>query len=90
MVASNEDIEQIKTLIEKKAEELGYNKIGQTAAIIDPTNNPHAMHNYYTFLYNKAVFNLLKEVKGEKEAVEALTDYTKQIAVQIFNFNHNF
>ncbi len=32
-------------------------------------SNPHAMHNYYTYLYNKAVFNLLKEVKGEKEAV---------------------
>ncbi len=32
-------------------------------------SDPHAMHNYYTFLYNKAVFNLLKEVKGEKEAV---------------------
>lgn len=32
-------------------------------------SDPQAMHNYYTFLYNKAVFNLLKEVKGEKEAV---------------------
>ena len=32
-------------------------------------SDPHAMHNYYTYLYNKAVFNLLKEVKGEKEAV---------------------
>lgn len=32
-------------------------------------SNPSAMHNYYTFLYNKAVFNLLKEVKGEQEAV---------------------
>lgn len=32
-------------------------------------SNPHAMHNYYTYLYNKAVFNLLKEVKGEQEAV---------------------
>ena len=32
-------------------------------------SDPHAMHNYYTFLYNKAVFNLLNEVKGEKEAV---------------------
>ncbi|MCR4808129.1 MAG: alpha-xylosidase, partial [Lachnospiraceae bacterium] len=31
--------------------------------------DPRSMHNYYTFLYNKAVFNLLKEVKGEKEAV---------------------
>ena len=27
------------------------------------------MHNYYTYLYNQAVFNLLKEVKGENEAV---------------------
>lgn len=32
-------------------------------------SNPQAMHNYYTYLYNKAVFELLKEVKGEKEAV---------------------
>lgn len=32
-------------------------------------SNPVTMHNYYTFLYNQAVFNLLKEVKGEKEAV---------------------
>lgn len=32
-------------------------------------SDPHAMHNYYTFLYNRTVFNLLKEVKGEQEAV---------------------
>ncbi len=32
-------------------------------------SDPFAMHNYYTYLYNKAVFNLLKEVKGEQEAV---------------------
>ncbi len=32
-------------------------------------SNPRAMHNYYTFLYNRAVFQLLQEVKGEKEAV---------------------
>ncbi len=32
-------------------------------------SDPAAMHNYYTYLYNKAVFNLLKEVKGEQEAV---------------------
>lgn len=32
-------------------------------------SDPHAMHNYYTYLYNKAVFELLKEVKGEGEAV---------------------
>lgn len=27
------------------------------------------MHNYYTYLYNQTVFELLKEVKGENEAV---------------------
>lgn len=31
--------------------------------------DPLSMHNYYTYLYNKAVFDLLKEVKGEGEAV---------------------
>jgi alpha-D-xyloside xylohydrolase len=30
--------------------------------------DPEKMHNYYTFLYNKTVFELLKEVKGENEA----------------------
>ena len=32
-------------------------------------SDPQAMHNYYTYLYNKAVFELLQEVRGEKEAV---------------------
>lgn len=32
-------------------------------------SDPQAMHNFYTYLYNKAVFQLLKEVKGETEAV---------------------
>ena len=32
-------------------------------------SDPQAMHNYYTYLYNQAVFSLLKEVKGENEAV---------------------
>jgi alpha-D-xyloside xylohydrolase len=31
--------------------------------------DPHAMHNYYTYLYNRCVFELLKEVRGEGEAV---------------------
>ena len=26
-------------------------------------SDPVSMHNYYTYLYNKAVFDLLKEVK---------------------------
>ena len=28
-----------------------------------------AMHNYYTYLYNQAVFTLLQELKGEEEAI---------------------
>ena len=30
-------------------------------------SDPQAMHNYYTYLYNQAVFSLLKEVKGERQ-----------------------
>ena len=30
-------------------------------------SDPQAMHNYYTYLYNKVVFNVLKKKKGEKE-----------------------
>ncbi|HEX5331597.1 MAG TPA: alpha-xylosidase [Cellulomonas sp.] len=32
-------------------------------------SNPAGMHNYYTHLYNKAVFELLEEEKGKGEAV---------------------
>lgn len=31
--------------------------------------DPERMHNYYTYLYNQTVFNLLTEVKGAGEAV---------------------
>ena len=32
-------------------------------------SDPERMHNYYTYLYNQTVFDLLREVKGEGEAV---------------------
>lgn len=32
-------------------------------------SDPEKMHNYYTYLYNKTVFEVLKKKKGEKEAV---------------------
>ena len=32
-------------------------------------SDPVKMHNYYTFLYNRCVFELLKEKRGEGEAV---------------------
>ena len=31
--------------------------------------DPLHMHNYYSFLYNKMVFDLLKEERGEGEAI---------------------
>ncbi|MDO4292357.1 MAG: alpha-xylosidase [Eubacteriales bacterium] len=32
-------------------------------------SDPVSMHNYYTFLYNRCVFELLQREKGEREAV---------------------
>ena len=32
-------------------------------------SDPAAMHNYYTQLYNQAVFDVLREIRGEGEAV---------------------
>ena len=32
-------------------------------------SDPVKMHNYYTYLYNKVVFDLVKRKKGEKEAI---------------------
>lgn len=32
-------------------------------------SDPEKMHNYYTYLYNKTVFELLKQERGEREAV---------------------
>ncbi len=31
-------------------------------------SDPRKMHNYYTYLYNQTVYNLLKEKKGERDA----------------------
>lgn len=31
-------------------------------------SDPERMHNYYTYLYNKAVFEVIQEVKGDGEA----------------------
>lgn len=38
-------------------------------AVYSNGNNPQGEHNYYTHRYNEAVFDLLKEMKGEDEAV---------------------
>ncbi|MBM7541589.1 alpha-xylosidase [Amphibacillus cookii] len=40
-----------------------------TDVIYHDGSNPEKMHNYYAQLYNQVVFDLLKEVKGEQEAI---------------------
>jgi len=32
-------------------------------------SDPHKMHNFYSYLFNKAAFEVVQEVKGESEAV---------------------
>ncbi|MGN0423972.1 MAG: alpha-xylosidase [Acetatifactor sp.] len=32
-------------------------------------SDPQKMHNFYTYLYNKCVFDVIKKKKGEKEAI---------------------
>ncbi|KFJ04901.1 alpha-xylosidase [Bifidobacterium tsurumiense] len=32
-------------------------------------SDPQLMHNYYTYLYNKAVYDVIAEVKGEDQAI---------------------
>jgi alpha-D-xyloside xylohydrolase len=40
-----------------------------TDVVYPDGSDPELMHNYYTHLYNKCVFDLLREVKGDGEAV---------------------
>lgn len=40
-----------------------------TDVVYHDGSDPNKMHNYYTYLYNQTVFDLLKEKKGEQEAV---------------------
>jgi alpha-D-xyloside xylohydrolase len=40
-----------------------------TDVVYHDGSDPEAMHNYYTFLYNKTVFEVVKRVKGEREGL---------------------
>ena len=40
-----------------------------TDAVYFDGSDPYKMHNYYTQMYNKVVFDTIKEIKGENEAV---------------------
>lgn len=40
-----------------------------TDAVYFDGSDPVKMHNYYTYLYNKTVYEVIKKKKGEKEAI---------------------
>jgi alpha-D-xyloside xylohydrolase len=40
-----------------------------TDAVFYDGSDPQKMHNYYTYLYNKLVYDVIRDKKGEKEAV---------------------
>ena len=40
-----------------------------TDVVYHDGSDPQRMHNYYTYLYNRTVYEVLKEKKGEREAV---------------------
>lgn len=40
-----------------------------TGVVYHDGSDPERMHNYYAYLYNGVVFNLLRDVKGEGEAI---------------------
>ena len=44
-----------------------------TDAVYYDGSDPVKMHNYYTYLYNKVVFNVLKKKKGEKRGCSFCT-----------------
>ena len=40
-----------------------------TDVVYDDGSDPFKMHNYYSYLYNKTVFELLREERGEADAI---------------------
>lgn len=44
-------------------------RIPTTGVVYHDGSDPVKMHNYYTFLYNKAVFDVLEEIKGRDQAL---------------------
>ncbi|NGZ74938.1 alpha-xylosidase [Saccharibacillus alkalitolerans] len=44
-------------------------RIPSEGVVYHDGSDPVKMHNYYTFLYNKAVFEVLEEVKGRDQAL---------------------
>ena len=55
-----------------------------TDVVYHDGSDPRKMHNYYAYIYNKAIYDLLKEKRGEREAcvfARAATVGTQQFPV---------
>ncbi|CAG1014995.1 MAG: alpha-xylosidase [Anaerolineae bacterium] len=62
---------KLKTLVEMGVDafKTDFGELIPTDVRYHDGSNPERMHNYYTYLYNQTVFDLLKEVNGEGQAV---------------------
>lgn len=63
--------EQLRTLIHMGVDafKTDFGERIPTDAVYYDGSDPNKMHNYYAYLYNETVFELLEEIKGEGEAV---------------------
>lgn len=63
--------EKIKPLLEIGVDALktDFGERIPTDVVYHDGSDPQRMHNYYTYLYNETVFNAIKEVRGEGDAV---------------------
>ncbi|WP_368250787.1 alpha-xylosidase [Enterococcus sp. 2201sp1_2201st1_B8_2201SCRN_220225] len=63
--------EQLRTLVHMGVDafKTDFGERIPTDAVYYDGSDPNKMHNYYAYLYNETVFELLEEIKGEGEAV---------------------
>jgi len=63
--------EKLETLLDKGVDcfKTDFGERIPTDVIYSDGSDPVKMHNYYTYLYNQTVYELLKRKKGEREAV---------------------
>lgn len=63
--------EQLRTLLHMGVDafKTDFGERIPTDAVYFDGSDPYKMHNYYAYLYNETVFELLEEIKGEGEAV---------------------
>ncbi len=51
------------------SKQISEKRVPTQCKMVRTASDPEKMHNYYTYLYNQCVFELLKKEKGESEAV---------------------